>query len=68
MLTRFLRDDSAQDLVEYALLAVFFGIAGWVVLSTIGPTVRSTYQAWQSPTTGTPSLWEPAPAWNSSGS
>jgi Flp pilus assembly pilin Flp len=65
MLTGFIRDDRGQDLIEYAFLAAFVGIAGWLALRAIGPTVGSTYAAWLSPTTGTPSLWEPAPPWTS---
>jgi Flp pilus assembly pilin Flp len=62
------RDDHGQDLMEYAFIAAFFGIAGWLALSTIGPTVGATYASWVSPTTGAPSLWEPAQPWTSSGS
>ena len=70
MLTRFLRDDDAQDLIEYAFLAVFIGIAGWVALNSIGPTVKTTYESWMGAAPGsggTPSLWEPAAPWASSG-
>jgi hypothetical protein len=59
MLTRFIRDDGAQDLIEYAFLAAFFGIAGLLVLRVIGPTVGSTYATWINPNYGTPSLWDP---------
>ena len=65
---RFVRDDSGQDLLEYALLVAFVGVAGWAALSAIGPTVSTTYASWVSPTTGAPSLWEPAEPWNSAGS
>jgi len=68
LLRAFLCDDDGQDLIEYAFLAAFFGITGYVALSNIGPAVGSTYNAWLDPTNGTPRLWEPAPPWNSSGS
>ena len=68
LLIDFFREDAGQDLIEYAYLAAFFGIAGYLVLSSIGPTVGATYNAWLNPTTGTPSLWEPAQPWTSSGS
>jgi len=68
LLLRFFREEGGQDLIEYAYLAAFFGIAGYLVLSSIGPTVGATYNAWLNPTTGTPSLWEPAQPWTSSGS
>ena len=45
----------AQDLIEYAFLAAFVGIAGYVALNAIGPTVDATYNSWLDPTTGTPS-------------
>ncbi len=57
---RFVRDDSGQDLIEYAFLAAFVGVAGCVALNAIGPAVAATYNSWIDPTTGTPSLWEPA--------
>jgi Flp pilus assembly pilin Flp len=63
IVTSFVRNESGQDLVEYALLAAFVGISGWVALSTIAPTVGAVYSSWLDPTTGAPSLWEPpAPA------
>ena len=64
----FIREDGGQDLIEYAYLAAFVGVAGYAVLNNIVPEVAATYNAWLDPNTGTPSLWEPAPAWNSSGS
>jgi Flp pilus assembly pilin Flp len=57
---RFVVDDGAQDLVEYALLAAFIATAGWVALNNIGPAVANTYSSWLDPTTGVPSLWDPA--------
>jgi Flp pilus assembly pilin Flp len=35
MLRRFLRDDDAQDLVEYALLGLFVGVVGVLVWNNI---------------------------------
>jgi Flp pilus assembly pilin Flp len=62
------REDTGQDLIEYAFLAAFIGIAGYVAVSTIGPAVNATYSTWVDPTTGSPKLWEPADPWVSSGS
>jgi Flp pilus assembly pilin Flp len=59
LMRRFVRDDSAQDLIEYAYLAAFIGTAGWFALSSIGPTVAVTYATWIDPNTGSPSLWDP---------
>jgi Flp pilus assembly pilin Flp len=64
----FIREDDGQDLIEYAYLAAFVGVAGYAVLSNIVPEVAATYNAWIDPNTGTPSLWEPAAPWTSSGS
>jgi Flp pilus assembly pilin Flp len=65
---RFLRDDEGQDLIEYAYLAAFIGTAGWFALNSIVPTVGTMYNSWLDPASGTPSLWEPAAPWSSSGS
>ena len=67
-LRRFLREDGGQDLIEYAYLAAFVGVAGYVALNGIVPAVAATYDNWINPNTGTPSLWEPASPWSSSGS
>ena len=59
LLCRFITEDGGQDTVEYALLAAFIGIAGWLTLQVIDDSVLATYQSWLDPTTGTPSVWEP---------
>ena len=61
LIRRFGHDESGQDLVEYALLGCFIGIAGYLVLMALGTDILNTYQAWLDPTTGTPSLWDPPP-------
>ena len=68
VLRAFLRDDRGQDLIEYAFLAGFVGIAGYLALGSIAPAVSSTYASWIDPDTGSAYLWEPADAWTSSGS
>jgi hypothetical protein len=55
----FLASEDAQDLVEYALLAGFVGIAGWAVLLSFDDAIRGTYQSWIDPNTGAAALWEP---------
>jgi len=67
LLVRLAREDSAQDLIEYAFLAGFFGIAGVATLNLIAPALLSTYTHWLDPTVGVPSLWEAAPPALSSG-
>lgn len=59
----FAADDQGQDVVEYALLAAFIGIAGYVALGAISGTVAAVYASWVDPAAGVPSLWDPpAPA------
>lgn len=59
LLGRLVRDESAQDLTEYALLAAFIGIAGYLVLQALGGEIFNTYSKWLSPNTGVPSKWDP---------
>ena len=58
-LSRIIAEDGAQDLVEYALLAAFIGIAGWAVLMTLPNVMSATYGSWMDPTVGVPSRWDP---------
>jgi Flp pilus assembly pilin Flp len=57
---RFVREDDGQDVVEYAMLAAFFGVVGYLALSAISAAVVDTYTSWQDPASGVPSLWDPA--------
>jgi Flp pilus assembly pilin Flp len=59
LFARFTAEDGAQDLVEYALLAAFIGIAGWAVLMTLPNVMGATYASWTDPTVGVPSRWDP---------
>jgi Flp pilus assembly pilin Flp len=43
-LKRFLRDDTGQDMIEYALLASFISIVAIVAIRAIGPLVNTIYQ------------------------
>jgi Flp pilus assembly pilin Flp len=62
---RLLREDDGQDVVEYALLAAFVGIVGYLALTGIRTGVFNTYTSWQDPSSGVPSLWDPpAPGGN----
>ena len=56
---RFRADEGGQDLVEYALLAAFIGIAGWAVLMTIPTTMGNTYASWLDSNNGVPGQWDP---------
>jgi Flp pilus assembly pilin Flp len=60
ILTRLLHEDSAQDLVEYALLASFIGLIGAAAFSSLESAIHTTYAAfntnnnnnWQMPAPG----------------
>lgn len=65
---RFVVEDGGQDLVEYAFLAAFVATAGMLVLTNLGTDINSVYSSWLDPTTGVPSLWDPATSLVSSGS
>ena len=60
VIARFVRSEAGQDLLEYALLAAFVGVAGFLALSVIDDAVGFTYSTWLDPTAGAPSLWAPA--------
>jgi Flp pilus assembly pilin Flp len=66
LVARFVADDGAQDLVEYALLAAFIGIAGWAILMTLRDVMHTTYESWMDPGVegdptagGVPARWDP---------
>lgn len=40
---RFLKDESGQDLVEYALLLVFLSLAAIAIIPTLGNTVNAVF-------------------------
>jgi Flp pilus assembly pilin Flp len=66
LVARFVAEDGAQDLVEYALLAAFIGLAGWAIVTTLPDVMRTTYESWMDPgvegdptTGGVPARWDP---------
>lgn len=61
---RLVRDESGQDLVEYALLTTTIGLAGALAWSFVSSAIGSTYSSWVS---GVDSLADP-PAPSGSGS
>jgi hypothetical protein len=61
LLRDFIFEESAQDLIEYAMLAGFFGIVGVLVMGGIRDAVGVTYNSWIDPAAGVPSRWDPAP-------
>jgi Flp pilus assembly pilin Flp len=53
---QFVRDDSAQELVEYAYLALFVGLAGILVWQAIVGLLGDRYAEYNTNVQG---LWEP---------
>jgi len=53
-----MRDDSGQDVVEYALLTAFFGLAALAAWTSIRDALGLGYAR---TTTGVQSLWDPPP-------
>ncbi len=43
-LSRLIREEQGQDMVEYALLAAFISIVAIVTIRNIGPLVDAVYQ------------------------
>lgn len=43
LLGRLVREEEAQDLIEYALLAAFISLAAIAVLITIGPVIAAKF-------------------------
>jgi hypothetical protein len=60
LLRRLIGQDAGQDIVEYAFLAAFIGIVGYLALTGIRTAVGTTYSVWLNPSAGVPSLWDPA--------
>jgi Flp pilus assembly pilin Flp len=60
LLHRFVADEEAQDLIEYALLCTVLGFAGAAAFQLNMTAIGNTYGSWD---TGVNSLWNtPDPA------
>jgi len=57
-LRRLLQETTAQDVVEYALLAAFIGVSTVAAAPVITTALTTAYSLWDS---GVQALWEPAP-------
>jgi Flp pilus assembly pilin Flp len=57
-LRRIARDDSGQDVVEYALLTAFFGLAAFAAWTSIRDALGIGYT---NTTSGVQSLWDAPP-------
>lgn len=56
LLRAFLSDETGQDLVEYAYLTLFVGLAGLAAWIAIVDSMGTAYAGFDS---GTQELWEP---------
>lgn len=56
---RAIAEDAGQDMVEYALLAAFIGIAGWAILMSLPAVMGATYASWIDSNNGVPARWDP---------
>jgi Flp pilus assembly pilin Flp len=59
LLARFAADDAAFDIVEYALLAAFLGLAGYGILLSLPSVMGTTYSSWLDTNNGVPGKWDP---------
>ena len=50
------RDESGQDLIEYALLSGAIGIVGVAAWNAVGGGIGTAYTGWD---TGVQNVWEP---------
>jgi pilus assembly protein Flp/PilA len=46
--SKLIRDESGQDMVEYALLAAFISIVAILTIRNIGPLINAIYQRVQA--------------------
>ena len=51
LFVRFVREDEGQDIIEYAMLAAFISISGYLILQSIGSSVNTIYTNVQTATT-----------------
>jgi len=54
LVSRFIREEAGQDLIEYALLAAFISVAAVAAISTIGTALNSSYDTIHSQVAATP--------------
>jgi pilus assembly protein Flp/PilA len=50
LIARFLREEEGQDIIEYALLAGFISVSGYLILQSIGTDVNTLYTNVQTAT------------------
>ena len=47
-LQRFIQDDTGQDIIEYALLSAFIGVAAVAAWVNIPPAIADAYVRWDA--------------------
>ncbi len=57
-LTRLIREDDGQDLIEYALLTAAIGLGAVLAFQAWSAAINGTYGSWN---TVVNSLWDPRP-------
>ena len=50
LITRFIREDAGQDVIEYALLAAFVSIIAATIIQSIGPDLTGIFGKVKTPT------------------
>lgn len=48
LFARLIRDDSGQDIIEYALLGAFVATVGIVAWESVGVRIQAAYTGWDS--------------------
>ena len=56
LFNRFAREESGQDLIEYALLCTFIGFVGIATWDLVRAAINTTYTSWNS---NMNAAWEP---------
>lgn len=59
LMTRLLREECGQDMVEYALLAAFIGTVGILAWQSIGVGIGAAYLGWDTGVQGLSSPPDP---------
>lgn len=50
LISRFVREEEGQDIIEYSLLGAFISVVAWLTLDSIGEDVQVMYSEIQSAT------------------
>lgn len=60
-LRRLVAEQDGQDLIEYALLSAFIGLAGVAVFSGMGGSMQTAYNAWVTNADAAADMPDPIP-------